>query len=430
MREAGARDSGRSLTQDRDEDVRPGILANRRRFVLLVLQVGFVGALAGIERTVLPVIAEDQFHISSVTETMTFILVFGLAKAPANYVAGRLTDRFGRRRVLVAGWVMALPVPLMIAFAPSWGWIIAANVLLGAQQGLCWSTAIFMKVDVSGRRRSGTAIGINECVGYAGIAVLTYLTGTVAASYSSQAAFLLGEVIVLVALVMAFYLVNETAYIPKRTGDSSTWLPGMAPRSRRAFAAVSQAGFVTKLGDATAWGLLPIYFAAQDLPLASITVLTTAYPASWSALQPFTGALSDRIGRRAPCVAGMVLQAVGLVVVAISDEFAGWLLGIVVLGAGTALAYPVLIAAAGDTADRYASRIGSYRLWRDLGFVAGAPLVGQASDRLGTANALMLLGALCAVSGLVVFAGLRTSRTDGTDSGLDRSGAGALASGE
>ncbi len=390
-----------------DGGVRLGILANRRRFALLVLQVGFVGALAGIERTVLPVIADDQFHISSVTETMTFILVFGLAKAPANFIAGRLTDRFGRRRVLVAGWLLALPVPLMIAFAPSWGWIIAANVLLGAQQGLCWSTAIFMKVDVSGRRRSGTAIGINECVGYGGIAVLTYLTGTVAASYSTEAAFLLGEVIVVVGLVMAFYLVNETAYIPRATGDASTRLPAMAPRTRKAFVAVSQAGFVTKLGDATAWGLLPIYFAAQDLPLASITVLTTAYPASWAALQPFTGALSDRIGRRAPCVAGMVLQAVGLVVIATSSDFTGWLSGIVVLGAGTALAYPVLIAAAGDTAERHASRIGSYRFWRDLGFVAGAPFVGQISDRFGTPDALMVLGAVCAVSGIVVFGGLR-----------------------
>jgi MFS family permease len=386
---------------------RHGIRANPRRFLLLVLQVAFVGALAGIERTLLPIIADSEFSTSSNTETLTFIVAFGLAKAPANFVAGRLTDRYGRRWVLIAGWLLALPVPVMIAFAPSWGWIIAANLLLGVQQGLCWSTAIFMKVDVSGRRRSGTAIGINECFGYAGIAVMTYATGVVAAGHSTEAAFLLGEVIALVALVTAFYLVDETVLIPRATGDAATRTPGMAPRTPGAFAAISQAGFVTKLGDSAAWGLLPIYFAAEGLEISSIAVLTAAYPASWAVLQPFTGALSDRVGRRLPSAAGMALQAVGLVIIGVSGAFGGWLAGVVVLGAGTALAYPVLIAAAGDTADLHASRIGNYRLWRDLGFVVGAPFVGQISDRFGTPPALAVLSGIALVSAVVVLRGLR-----------------------
>jgi MFS family permease len=405
-------------TETRTQDasgLRLGIRANPRRFTLLVLQVAFVGALWGIERTVLPILARTEYDIASNTVALTFILAFGLAKAPANYLAGRLTDRFGRRRVLVGGWLLGIPVPLLIAFAPSWGWVIAANVLLGLQQGLCWSTSIFMKVDVSGRRRSGTAIGINEFAGYGGTAVLAYLTGVVAASYTTQLAFLLGEVIVLVGLVMAWRYVGETVFFSGHTGDDRTRAPGMAPRTRRAFASVSQAGFVTKLGDTTAWGLLPAYFSLQGLPLSTVAILSAAYPASWSVLQPFTGALSDRIGRRLPSSAGMLLQAAGLYAVAASDTFPGWLAGVLTMGAGTALVYPVLIAAAGDTADVHASRIGSYRLWRDLGFVAGAPLVGQASDRLGTDTALALLGTVAAVSAVVVFTGLRPRASEGSD---------------
>lgn len=387
----------------------PGIRPNLGRFLLLVAQVAFVGALWGTERTVLPLIAKSEFGIASATSTLSFILAFGLTKAPANFIAGRLADRFGRRRLLIGGWLLGIPVPLLIAFAPSWSWVIVANLLLGAQQGICWSTAIFMKVDVSGKQRSGLAIGINEFAGYGGTAVLAYASGAIAASMGPRVApFLLGEAFVLAGLATAWWLGQQNLFTlaPPRYPPSPA-----IPTSRFAFGALCQAGFVVKLGDTLVWGLLPSYFQSHGLPVATVAVLAAAYPASWAVLQPFTGAASDRLGRRGTIIAGMLVQAVGLGIVALSSGFGGWLSGLILLGAGTAMTYPVLIAAAGDTAHLHASRIGHYRFWRDMGFVAGALLIGQLSDRLGVSSALHILAVIPLVSGLLVAAALRRRAT-------------------
>lgn len=386
------------------DEIRHGIGNNRGSFIVLLIQVAFVGAMVGVERTVLPVLAEQQFGLSSALATMSFILAFGLAKSPANLVAGRLADRFGRHRVLVGGWMLGIPVPLMVAFAPSWSWVVAANVLLGLQQGLCWSTTIVMKADVAGARRRGLAVGLNEFAGYGGTALLAYLTGVMAAAAEPRVApFLLGEAFAVLGLVTALVLTHETVVFV-HDGDAEE--PRRASYRRGAFAATCQAGFVAKLGDVTAWGLLPVYFHQHGLSLATVGVLAAAYPASWAILQPFTGALSDSHGRRLPIVAGMVTQAGGLVVLFLAGDLAGWLVGMILLGAGTALAYPVLLATAGDIArpELRASSIGHYRLWRDLGFVGGALFVGSLADAIGTPSTLQALAGLTLVSGVIALA--------------------------
>lgn len=390
--------------------VQRGIRPNLARFLLLVMQVAFVGALWGVERTVLPVIAESAFGITSATTTLAFILAFGLTKAPANFVAGWLADRYGRRRVLIGGWLLGIPVPLMIAFAPSWSWVIAANLLLGAQQGLCWSVSIFMKVDVSGKSSSGLAVGVNEFAGYGGTAVLAYATGAIAAAAGPRTVpFLVGEAFVLAGLVTALVLGRETFFFIRAPGSEHK---SSIPKTGSAFASLAQAGFVVKLGDTAVWGLLPLFFASQGLAVGTIGVLAAAYPASWAILQPFTGAFSDRYGRRGIIVAGMALQGIGLIAIAASGAFWGWLGGVVLLGAGTAFVYPVLIAAAGDTAEMHAARIGLYRFWRDMGFVGGALLLGSLADRLGAPSALAILAVIAFVSAIIAAVGLTHRRTE------------------
>jgi MFS family permease len=358
----------------------------------------------GVERSVVPLLGREHFGLASHTAVLSFIAAFGLAKAPLNLMAGRLADRIGRRPILLVGWTLALPVPAIITAAPSWRWVIGANVLLGLQQGLCWSTSIFMKVDLAGNDRRGLAIGINECAGYAGTALAAYGTGALAAAHSPEVApFLLGEVFAIGGLVMAALGVAETASLTAPKG------PGALPTTRGSFfAALCFAGLVTKTTDAAAWGLLPVWFRFHGASLGAVAMLTAAYPAVWAAFQPASGACSDTTwGRRTPIIAGLGLQSLGLLVVASSRSFSGWLPGVALLGLGTALVYPVLLAAAGDTAPpaRRASAIGLYRFWRDTGFVAGALLAGMIADRFGVPASLRLLALLMMIASTVLVVG-------------------------
>lgn len=387
-----------------------GGLSSGRVFRLVLLQVALVGATAGVERAVLPLLADGEFAVASTAATVAFIAAFGIAKAPMNLLAGRLADSFGRRHVLVAGWLVAAPVPLVVALAPAWEWVVAVNVLLGAQQGICWSTAIFMHVDLATPRRRGLAIGLNELFGYGGAAILAYAGGWIAAGLGPRPApFVLQALLIAAGLATALRLVPET----RRPGVRAAVGIAGAARSRARFAGICQAGLVTKVADVVAWGILPVHLIDRGVSPEAVGAVAAAYPAVWAVLQPFTGAFSDRAGRRLPAAAGLLCQGAGLLALAAADSLAGWLGGVAILGAGTALAYPVLMAAAGDEApgERRASAIGLYRFWRDLGFVAGALLGGLLADEIGTPATLQVLAALAAVTALPAAAALRGRRT-------------------
>ncbi|GAB5077240.1 MFS transporter [Arthrobacter sp. AD-310] len=403
-----------------------GLRQNLAQFMLLVAVNALVGGTLGQERTVLPLLAGQEFHLDQYTAALTYILAFGLAKAATNYFAGTLSDRHGRKPVLVTGWLIALPVPLLLIAAPSWGWIVAANVILGISQGLTWSTTVMMKMDLVGPQRRGLAMGLNEAAGYLGVAGTALATGYIAETYGLRPGpFLLGAVFIAVGLGLSVLAVREThhhakteaaAHVPVHTGSHA----GLGNREvftltsfrDRSLSSVSQAGLVNNLNDGLAWGLFPVLFAAAGLGIERIGILAAAYPAVWGAGQLVTGPLSDRIGRKPLIAGGMLVQAAALALVAIGQDFGTWLTAVIMLGAGTAMVYPTLLAAIGDVAHPVwrARSVGIYRLWRDSGFAAGALLSGLVADAYGIPAAVMTVAALTAASGVLV--ALRMRGTD------------------
>ncbi|MGZ4532700.1 MAG: MFS transporter [Mycobacteriaceae bacterium] len=399
-----------------------GLRQNAAQFILLVVVNALVGGMLGQERTVLPLLAEREFGLRTYTTGLTFILVFGVAKAATNYFAGAWCDRYGRKPVLVAGWLVAVPVPLMLIWAPSWSWIIVANVLLGISQGLTWSTTVVMKIDLVGPARRGLAMGLNEAAGYGAVAVTALATGYLAESYGLRPApFLLGIAFAALGLGLSTLAVKETreharfeasTHIARADGrhdhlhDKLTNREVFVQTSFRepALSSASQAGLVNNLNDGLAWGLFPILFAAAGLSVGKIGLLAALYPAVWGVGQLITGALSDRWGRKWMIASGMWIQAVALGLMALGDTFAVWAVAALLLGAGTALVYPTLLASIGDVAHPAwrARSIGTYRLWRDGGFAVGALLAGIVADALGVRAAVWTVAALTAVSGLVV----------------------------
>ena len=404
---------------------RLGLRENAPQFALLVVVNAFVGAMVGLERTILPAIAEQEFHLVAKSAVLSFIVVFGVTKALANYVAGRLSDRFGRKHVLVAGWLVAAPVPFLLMWAPSWSWILAANALLGVSQGLTWSTTVVMKIDLVGPQRRGLAMGLNEFAGYVAVAASAWATGYVAATWGLRPEpFWLGVVYVVVGTLLSALFVRETKHHVAVEAASSPASPGApplrdAPSQRDVFlrtsftdrnlSSVSQAGLVNNLNDGTAWGLFPLFFAAAGMSLAQIGALAAVYPATWGVAQIVTGAWSDRVGRKPLIVSGMWVQAGGIAVVVVASSFAGFVVGAVLLGVGTAMVYPTLLAAIGDVAHPSwrASAVGVYRLWRDLGYAVGALLAGAAADAFGVDVAMSIVAALTFASGVVVAARMR-----------------------
>ena len=409
--------------------IRLGLGANWEQFALLVVVNGFVGAMVGLERTVLPVLAWDDFGLASKIAILSFLITFGIFKPAANYFAGRLSDRFGRKPVLLTGWLAALPVPIMIILAPSWGWIVAANVLLGINQGLTWSTAIIMKIDLVGPARRGLAMGLNETAGYAGVALASLATGYLAAAYGPRPApFLLGIGFALLGLLLTLFLVREThehAKLEAKQWSTSAEEPTDKPSGGEIFTRTSftdrnlssgsQAGFVNNLNDGMAWGLFPLFFAAAGLSVAQIGVLAAVYPGVWSIGQIASGWASDRFGRKWMIASGMWLQASGILLTAGTRSLGSWLVGAVLMGLGTALVYPTLLAAIGDVAypSWRASAVGVYRLWRDASYAVVAVLAGVVADLFGFTPAIVVVGILTAISGLVVAARMQETLPQG-----------------
>jgi MFS family permease len=394
-----------------------GLRANLAQFSLLVGLTALVGGMVGQERTVLPLLAEQVFGLTSFAAILTFLTAFGLVKAATNFFAGTLSDRWGRKPILVAGWLVGLPVPLLLIWAPAWGWVIFANVLLGLNQGLTWSTAVIMKIDLAGPQRRGLAAGLNEASGYGAVALTAWATGLLASRYGLRPEpFYLGLAYAGLGLGLSALVVRETrdhAHSEDSGGVASVGKVMVATSfGDRALSAASQAGLVNNLNDAVAWGLFPLLFARGGLSAGTIGLLVALYPAVWATGQLLTGPLSDRLGRKPLIVWGMAVQAAGLGWVAASQTFATWALGLVLLGAGTALVYPTLLAAVGDVAHpRWrASALGVYRFWRDLGFAAGGLLIGVAADVMGLRAAVWVAAALTAASGLVVLVRMYETR--------------------
>jgi MFS family permease len=400
-----------------------GLRENLGQFSLLVLVNAFVGAMVGMERSILPAIAQQEFHIAARAAILSFIVVFGITKALTNYFAGRLSDRFGRKGVLVAGWLVAVPVPFILMAAPDWNWVVAANLLLGVSQGLTWSTTVIMKIDLVGPHKRGLAMGLNEFAGYFAVALSALATGWIAATYGLRPQpFYLGVVYVVAGLLLSMFAVRETRhYVAHEARTHQITHAPDAPSQAEIFrrttltdrnlSSVSQVGLVNNLNDGMAWGLFPLVFAAAGMTLAQIGLLAAIYPAVWGVTQIVTGALSDRIGRKGLIVAGMWVQALGIAVTAIGNSFVPFAGGAILLGVGTAMVYPTLLAAIGDVAHPSwrASAVGVYRLWRDLGYAVGALLAGFTADAYGVAAALWLVAGLTLLSG--VAAALRMSET-------------------
>jgi MFS family permease len=394
--------------------VRLGLRENVAQFSLLVVVNAFVGAMVGMERSILPLLAEQEFQLAARTAILSFIVVFGLTKAATNYVAGRFSDRVGRRHLLIAGWLVAVPVPFLLMWAPAWAWVLVANGLLGISQGLTWSTTVIMKIDLVGPSRRGLAMGLNEFAGYIAVAAAGWATGWVAAREGLRPEpFYLGVVFVFVGLALSVLLVRDTqTHVTLESRLHSNATRDEAPHrvfwhttiGNRNLSSISQAGLVNNLNDGMAWGLFPLLFAAAGMNLESIAALVAIYPATWGLVQLGTGALSDRVGRKWLIATGMWTQAAGIAVIALFDTFFSFGGGAVLLGIGTAMVYPTLLAAIGDVAAPAwrASAIGAYRFWRDLGYAIGALIAGLTADLVGLNGAVLVVAVLTFISGLIV----------------------------
>ena len=411
--------------------VQLGLGANWQQFTLLVIINAFVGGMVGLERSIVPLLGHQVFGLASTSAVLSFIVSFGVVKALANLFAGRLSDHIGRKGVLVAGWLVGLPVPVLIIFAPSWSWVVFANVLLGINQGLCWSTTVIMKIDLVGPARRGLAMGLNEAAGYGAVSLAAIAAGYLAATYALRPQpFLLGIGFALAGLLLSLFFVREShgharheaAMFASPAGQaaaSADQTPLLelqaAPPSfkdiflftswkNRTLFSVSQAGLVNNLNDGLAWGLFPLFFAARGVNLAQIGLLAGIYPGVWGTTQLLTGALSDRLGRKGMIAGGMMLQGIAIGLIPFTQGFVWWAVDLILLGLGTALVYPTLLAAVSDVAHPAwrASAVGVYRLWRDSGYAVGAGLSGVLADLFGVSWAIGAIAGVTFLSGIVV----------------------------
>ena len=413
-----------------------GLRQNAAQFSLLVAVNALVGAMVGLERSTLPLIGEDEFGLGSSVAVLSFIVAFGLAKSLTNLGAGVLAERVGRRRLLIAGWAVALPVPLLVAVAPSWAWIVAANVFLGVNQGLAWSMTVVMKIDLVGRERRGLALGLNEAAGYCGVAAAAALSGWLAAEWVARDVLVVGGfAIAVLALLISVLFVRDTGpHVALEQARDHAEAEATPPRLRDAFPdttyrvpalrACSQAGLVNNLNDALAWGITPLFLAANEASVGEIGLIAGLYPAIWGIGQIWTGHWSDSVGRKPLIVTGMFLQGAALVLLAVSGgELGPAAVAAVGLGAGTALVYPTLIAAISDavTPMARAASVGVYRFWRDMGYVVGGLGAGILADAIEFSGAIAIVAGLTVLSGLWVAVDLPERATVAPQPGGSRS---------
>ena len=420
MRLASGRPALASRGVSHDAGPTLGLGANWHQFALLVATNAFVGGMVGLERSILPVLAKDEFGVASKTVAVSFIAAFGLTKALANLFAGRLSERFSRRSILIAGWLFGLPVPFLIIFAPAWGWVIGANALLGLNQGLAWSMTVNMKVDLVGPARRGLALGLNEAAGYLSVAAAAFAAGVIATQYGLRPEpWYLGIAFAACGLALSVLFIRDTApFVAKESANSSA--AGQKASLRRSFAlgtwrdrhlvGISQAGFVNNLNDGLAWGIFPLFFASHGLSLNRVAILAAMYPLIWGGMQLVTGWASDIAGRKPLIVGGMLIQALAISIVGIADDFGVWLIALVLLGLGTAMVYPALLAATGDAVHpgERATALGVYRFWRDAGAIGGALAAGALADVFGFNVAIQAVAVLTAASGVAAAFALST----------------------
>jgi len=394
-------------------DIKLGLKENWQQFTLLVLVNGFVGAMVGMERVVIPVLADSVFGIESYAAVLSFIITFGSAKALSNLLSGRLADDLGRKRLLILGWLIGIPVPLILLWAPSWGWVVFANVLLGANQGFSWTMTVVMKVDLVGSKQRGLALGINESAGYGAVSIAALASGLLMASGSIESIFIAGSVIAVLGFVVSLLFVRDTTGHMRLEQVEKSEIPAPKPRfievfkltswtNRNMFSA-SQAGLINNLNDGLAWGLFPLFFLSVGLSLEQMSWLVAAYPFVWGVGQLGTGWLADHIGRKIPVVSGMLLQGISLIGLVNAPSPEWYLPAMIGQGLGTALVYPSLLAVISDNAapDWRSSALGVYRLWRDGGYVVGAILAGFLADSIGLSGAITWIGLLTLMSGLI-----------------------------
>lgn len=414
---------GGGMITRNSEMIRLGLRENLGQFSLLVLITAFVGSMVGLERTVVPLIGEKEFGLASKTAIVSFIISFGVVKALCNLFAARISETWGRKRVLVLGWVIGMPIPFILIYANRWIWFDVANVLLGINQALTWSMTVIMKMDLVGPKRRGMALGMNEFAGYISVGVMAWLTGEIAAAYSLRPEpFYLGIGIAVAGLVCSVLFVRETidyarfearqhsAQVTLESANSGSMhlslkeIFTLTTWKERALSSCSQAGLINNLNDGMSWGIYPLFFSSYGLGVAAIGIIKAVYPAVWGILQPITGPLSDRLGRKWLIAGGMAVQAVGIWLTVLVPIYEWWILGAVLQGVGTAMVYPVLLAAIGDVAhpEWRATSMGVYRLWRDLGYAIGALLAGVIADQLGMAAAIHVVATITLLSGIFV----------------------------
>lgn len=397
------------------EHITLGLKENWKQFTLLVIINGFVGGMVGLERSILPQIAEQEFALAAKTAILSFIIVFGIVKALTNYYTGALANKFGRKNLLVAGWIIAIPIPLMLMFAPSWNWIIAANVLLGINQGLTWSSTVVMKIDLVGEKQRGFAMGLNEFAGYLSVAIVAFLTGYIASEFGIRPyPFYLGIVLVILGLLGSIFLIKDTRHhVAKETSTSSvsrlksifwdtTW-------KHRNLGSVTQAGLINNLNDGMAWGIFPIMLAGKDFTIEQIGIVTAVYPAVWGIGQLFTGKMADKFCKKDMLFTGMFLQAIALVALVGAESMLHFIMLSSILGLGTAMVYPTFLATVAENThpqDR-AKSIGIFRLWRDLGYAIGAILTGIIADLISINASILFIGFLTFISSFIIYFRMR-----------------------